>query len=201
MPHPYTTTTTHPFLGPSFRRDKARAQACPPQQTACFHVPRVAALSASHRVASHRAASPRFFASHCVAHPPPRRRSSPQAVERGHNVSLFEGHAPWHRGVILDQIAIGTPRAMDAYAGLAAALPGRFAEQRKEGKKTVPQRGFVTEELMGTNVAADKAIVVRPVTWLQWGTKRDELGEQEWRRGGDAHLGGRVRWRARPPPQ
>jgi len=132
----------------------------------------------------------------------PYARGAAQAVERGHNLSLYEGHAPWagshrdRRGIVLDQLAVGTPRAMDAYCGLAASLPARFAEQRGAGRKTVPQRGFVTEELIGANVAHDGAVVVRPVTWLQWGTKRDERGEQEWKRGGDAHLGGRARWHA-----
>ena len=83
----------------------------------------------------------------------------------GHNAVLFGGHAPWGERLLLDQIAVGTPRAMDVYSSLAEALPGQFAAAQAKGKRTLEKLGFVTETLLGVHVAKEKAwLAVRPVT-------------------------------------
>ena len=104
---------------------------------------------------------------------------------------LFDGHGPWNEQILLDQLAIGTPRAMDVFTSLAAALPDAFARKGARGERTLQEAGFVTEGLLAQNVARYKQwLKVRPVTWLQWGSKQDGGQEREWRNS-DTHRGGR----------
>ena len=114
------------------------------------------------------------------------------------DAELFDGHGPWNEQILLDQLAIGTPRAMDVFTSLAAALPDAFARKGARGERTLQEAGFVTEGLLAQNVAHYKQwLKVRPVTWLQWGSKQDGGQEREWRNS-DTHRGGRHAWT--PPP-
>ena len=125
------------------------------------------------------------------------RNESRRGAPRGHAPVLTEGHAPWGERLLLDQLVIGTPRAMDVFAGLAAALPATFARNGANGQRTLSELGFVTESLLGTHVARNKKwLTVRPVTWLQWGIKADTGQQRDWSDAG-THRGGREAWQ--PP--
>ena len=141
---------------------------------------------AGHQGASHRAGA---------------RNESRRAAARGHAPVLpegHEGHAAWGERLLLDQLVIGTPRAMDVFAGLAAALPATFARNGARGQRTLSEFGFVTENLLGTHVARAKQwLAVRPVTWLQWGIKADTGHQRDWDDAG-THRGGREAWQ---PPE
>ena len=114
------------------------------------------------------------------------------------DAELFDGHGPWNEQILLDQLAIGTPRAMDVFTSLAAALPDAFARKGARRERMLQEAGFVTEGLLAQNVARYKQwLKVRPVTWLQWGSKQDGGQEREWRNSG-THRGGRHAWT--PPP-
>ena len=123
-----------------------------------------------------------------------REGGAPRSTPRGHAPVLTEGHAPWGERLLLDQLVIGTPRAMDVFAGLGAALPATFARNGAKGQRTLSELGFVTESLLGTHVARHKKwLAVRPVTWLQWGSKADTGQQRDWSDAG-THRGGREAW-------
>ena len=128
------------------------------------------------------------------------RNGSRRGAPRGHAPVLTEGHAPWGERLLLDQLVIGTPRAMDVFAGLAAALPATFARNGAKGQRTLAELGFVTESLLGTHVARAKQwLAVRPVTWLQWGIKADTGQQRDWSDAG-THRGGREAWQPHGQP-